>query len=58
MTTYAEQQKNIGKVVTVNLGGLHVKVTIVDFKTSYGRDRWQVTPVAGSGKVWLENIGE
>ena len=27
-----------------------------DFKQSYGKDRWLVEPVAGSGSTWVEKI--
>jgi hypothetical protein len=25
-----------------------------DYKSQWGRDRWLVEPVAGSGQVWVE----
>ena len=28
----------------------------LDFKQSYGNDRWLVEPVAGSGRAWVETI--
>jgi hypothetical protein len=36
--------------------GFTIKVKILDYKNSYGRDRWLVTPVEGSGEAWVENI--
>lgn len=44
----------VGEKGVVELGGVKVEVEIVDYKSSYGKDRWLVTPVAGSGEVWTE----
>lgn len=49
-----EKTKLIGKLAMVNIGGLCVDVEIVDYKTSYGKDRWLVKPVSGEGKIWVE----
>lgn len=45
-----------GKFVVKATGGLVmvVEVEIVDYKNSYGNDRWLVKPVAGKGQVWTE----
>lgn len=48
----------IGKKFFVALGGVWVTCEITDFKTSYGRDRWQIKPVAGKGTVWVESLGD
>ena len=40
----------------VNLNGLSVHVRILDVKVSYGTVRYQVTPLAGSGSVWVQNV--
>ncbi len=45
---------NVGKKGVFAVGGIKVQVEIVDYKNSYGRDRWLVKPVAGSGEVWTE----
>ncbi len=47
---------NVGKHGIIILAGLQVKVKIVDAKKSYGRVRYQVTPVSGSGETWTEGI--
>ena len=44
----------VGEKGTMFTGGFKVEVEIVDYKNSYGRDRWLVKPVAGSGEVWTE----
>lgn len=49
-------EKYVGKKATIFCGGLSVEVTIIDVKTSYGRDRYKVTPVAGKGEVWVEAV--
>lgn len=51
-----EKYEFIGKEARVQLGGLSVLVTILDYKNSYGHDRWLVSPVAGDGKVWVEDV--
>ena len=51
-----EQYKNIGKEVLVDFSGMHVKVKILDYKWVYGCDRYLVTPVAGSGEIWVERV--
>lgn len=48
--------KYVGKIVSVDLGGLSVKVKIVDVKNSYGKNRFKITPVEGKGEVWTEKI--
>ena len=44
----------MGTTQEVLLGGLTVKVKVLDYKQSYGKDRWLITPVEGSGEVWVE----
>jgi len=49
-------QEFVGKIVKVNLNSLLVDVEVIDVKSSYGKDRYQITPVSGEGEVWVENI--
>lgn len=51
-----EVEEYVGKKATVVIGGLKVEVKIVDVKNSYGRTRYQITPVAGAGQVWVESV--
>jgi hypothetical protein len=44
----------VGEKGMMFAGGFKVEVEIVDYKNSYGRDRWLVKPIAGSGEVWTE----
>lgn len=36
--------------------GFYVNVIIKDYKNSYGRDRWLVSPLSGEGENWVEKI--
>ncbi len=56
MTTAIEAMKDIGRKGTVVMGGLSVNVEVLDFKNSYGQDRWLVTPLSGNGQVWVESV--
>lgn len=48
---------SIGKTATIQTEwGFRILVKILDYKNSYGRDRWLVTPVAGNGEAWVEKI--
>lgn len=46
----------IGRHALVELGGLQVKVEILDYKFTYGRDRYLVAPLSGKGEVWVEKL--
>lgn len=48
--------KLIGKLGTIYAAGLTINVRITDVKVSYGRTRYQVEPISGSGSVWVESI--
>lgn len=54
--TYQENYKTIGKKGTIKLGGLVVDVKIIDYKFTYGRDRWKVAPISGKGEIWVEKV--
>jgi len=54
--TYSEGAKFIGRGADIELGGLSIYVTVTDFKQSYGKDRWLVSPVCGKGEIWVENV--
>ncbi len=46
----------LNKLGTIRHGSLIVKVKVLDIKLIYGRTRYQVTPVAGSGEDWIEGV--
>lgn len=55
--TMKEQLEKIGKEAVITTEhGLSFNVRVIDYKNSYGRDRWRVEPVAGKGSAWVENI--
>jgi hypothetical protein len=54
--TITELAAKVGTTGTIFVGGLNVAVTVRDVKVSYGRTRWLVEPVAGSGRVWVETV--
>lgn len=52
-----DSAKLIGKIGTIKLqNGLLVEVMITDVKTSYGRTRYLVTPIAGERTAWVEDL--
>ena len=48
--------ESVGKTGSIKLGGLVIEVKVLDYKNSYGRDRFLVTPVSGSHEVWVESV--
>jgi len=50
----------VGRLAIVPLGTakmkVKVQVKIVDVKNVYGRDLYQIMPVAGSGAMWVEKV--
>ncbi len=51
-----EKYARIGEVILVKFEQkLLVQCTIDDYKYSYGRDRWLISPIGGSGQIWIEN---
>lgn len=52
-----EKLAKIGtKTIIKTEWGFYIDVIIKDYKNSYGRDRWLVSPVSGSGEAWVEKI--
>lgn len=51
-----EIQEYVGKEAFVSFGIIRVKVIIKDVKNTYGRNRYLVSPIAGDGEIWIENI--
>lgn len=51
-----EVKKYVGKRGLIVTGGLVVFVKIKDYKKVWGKERFLVTPVMGSGEVWVEKI--
>ena len=54
MKTATELGTAIGKVGTLTkLYGLQVEVTILDARQRFGETDYLVTPVTGSGELWV-----
>lgn len=51
--TVSELALYIGAQGTIVIDKLHVQVKIIDAKTSYGQDRFLVTPIYGKGEQWV-----
>jgi len=52
-----ENLARIGQIATTKTDKFEsVEVEILLFKKAYGRTRWLVKPVAGSGEAWVENV--
>lgn len=51
-----EKLQKIGNLGIVYAGGMNINVKVIDYKQSYGRDRWLVSPMSGSGVVWTESV--
>lgn len=51
-----EVQQFVGKKGTIITGGLMVEVRITDVKMAWGKLRFEVSPIAGSGSVWVESV--
>lgn len=59
MATLTERMGDIGKRAKLRIQapkGLTVMVEVLDFKVSYGQDRWLVKPVSGEGTCWVEEL--
>ncbi len=46
----------VGKKAMIELGGLKVEVEIIDVTFSYGKTRYEVKPVRGSGVIRVEKV--
>ena len=51
-----EQMQAVGRVGTIQVGALRVRVTVIEAKRAYGHVRYLVTPVAGGGEQWMQAI--
>ena len=55
--TVAGMATLIGRDAQWHTNGLAIAVTIVDVKQAWGKLRYQITPAAGDGTVWVEGLG-
>ena len=49
-----DKLKVIGTQRFITFGTITVEVKVLDYKNSWGKDRWLVAPVAGTGETWVE----
>jgi len=49
-----EMGQAIGRMAWVNQNGLTILVRVENAKLSYGSVRYLVTPVSGTGSVWVD----
>ena len=57
--TFNQVKDVIGKRAFIRastLGDISIEVEVMDLKVSYGRGRYLVKPVAGTGEAWVEFI--
>ena len=52
--TALDMGKNIGLTVHYQVNGLEISCIIENVKQSYGALRYQVKPVVGSGRIWVD----
>ncbi len=53
--TAKEASKIIGQHATYRTGSLFFRVEVTDIKVAYGRIRYQITPLRGTGESWVES---
>jgi len=53
---YSEVAKVVGHEAFWSAGGLSIRVKVLDVKFAYGRTRYRIQPIAGSGTTWTEQI--
>lgn len=53
-----KMKQYLNQEVLYRCGALTVEVKIIDYKITYGRERFLITPIKGSGKQWVEQIIE
>ena len=51
--SYKEHADKIGTTIKHRVGELIIDVRILDIKQAWGQVKYQITPVKGSGAVWI-----
>lgn len=46
----------MNKDAYIKIGLLNISVFVQSTKQSYGKERYLVTPVTGSGSIWVESV--
>lgn len=52
--THRDASLKINTQAKYVINGMSIPVMILDYKHSYGCDRWQITPIGGMGKQWVQ----
>jgi hypothetical protein len=53
--TVSQLQQVMGKTVFYVHKGMKFKVAIIDVRTVYGKVQYQILPIDGQGKVWVDS---
>lgn len=53
--TARDGQFFLGRRALYSVNSLQIEVEIVDVKSVYGSTRFQIKPVAGAGRVWVDS---
>jgi hypothetical protein len=51
-----DAMKYIGQTATYRINKLAIQVEVIDVRSVYGKTQYQITPAAGSGEVWVEDL--
>lgn len=51
----AELSNLLGKEGMLDINGLQFMVRIIDVRKVFGRTDYKVTPVSGTGTIWVES---
>lgn len=54
--TITELAALVGTEADVQAGAFLIRCRVLDVKESYGRVRYLVTPLTGSGETWTERL--
>ena len=54
MTNLIEEY--VGKGATINIKGMKFEVLTKDVRMNYGKKKFLVSPMSGSGESWVEEI--
>lgn len=49
-------EQYVDKQFKIRVGTMLVLVRCLDYKVSYGKERWLVAPEGGTGTMWVQEI--
>ena len=53
MVSIMEIADRVGKQAAYNINGINVDIKIIDIRQVYGNTRYLITPLAGTGQIWV-----